>query len=265
MTILSRRHFAARAAASLTLAAIPAASDAAGGGGASTDPANALYARYVALVAQDRALGADYEEAVARLPEWAAPGPQRLTAAGGFAGEVVHMPRDVSITPPEGVAGIICRPCRYDFRRQAERIMNDRWGTSIVTWRNGEEVRVTRRTVRAGYRDEIRALETRYAAQEAEEAKVGLPRIEKAMEAMGEARCDTGAALAALPPTLDAAAAVLLTTASLTTRLDTSAMQIETLQFMRPALSGLIRDHVEFLITAIDADPFLSAVELPFA
>ncbi|MCW5693096.1 MAG: hypothetical protein KIT48_12095 [Pseudolabrys sp.] len=264
MTNLTRRHFAARAAASLTLAAIPAASDAATGGGASTDPANDLYGRYVALVAQDRAVGAEYDEATARMPEWARPGPQRLTAAGAFEGEIAHMPRDVSITPPVGVKSIICRPCQYDFRRQAERILNDRWGTSIVTWRNGDEVRVTRRTVRTWYMAELRALEARYAAQEAEEARVGLPRIEQALEAIGEARCDARAALAGLPPSLNAAAAVLLTTAALTTRLDTSAMQVETLDFMRPALTGLIRAHVELLIDAIDADPFVTTVDMPF-
>lgn len=66
------------------------------------DAANALWTKYLAVMAQSRDVDRILSEAMDRLPEWARTGPGYLADDGTLEGAVVKWPVDLSIRPRKG-------------------------------------------------------------------------------------------------------------------------------------------------------------------
>jgi hypothetical protein len=150
---------------------------------------NALWERYkqerIDLARAERA----YDETVARLPWWAAPGPSQIDADGRHVGPLLPWPaiQDMA-APPRGAVRVI-RPGPYDMRKSFE----------LASWGDGKRAR-------ANYRRDLRAFVERRRAMKAEKAKVGYPAVLAELEQAGEAVCATVQAVSNPPASLASAA-----------------------------------------------------------
>lgn len=256
MTILTRRHFAARAAATCALAAIPAASLAGG-----ENDVHARYKAYIDLLPEHRRLRAAYGEAEARMPEWVRPGPSCIDRDGKFVGSLCGAPRDETIKPsPFGA--LLCRPTRHDLRRTARAALGCPPGRCILY--NGEPV--TAANARAWYGGQLRSLREREAAAQVETDRGGVQAADAACNEHFDRVFDARMLVEAAPLSFNSVAARLLIVESVGLGRETYAdtLSLSTLEHLRPHLTGLIREHVDHLLAAIEQYPTVKLADMPF-
>jgi hypothetical protein len=250
MKALTRRTFAGIAGASVAIATTPIAA-------ASTtaaDEADRLYRRYISMIPERRRLDAAYDEAEQQIPEWARSGPILITKDGTFKGGTIGWPRDVSIKPAPYLDKI-CRPSPTYLRKRYETFITDH-----LPWKTLTETDALR-----WYRKELRALVQRCRAQQAEKDRVGLAAKEAAIDRQYDLMWDIKDEIAALSPSMNSLAALLLLEAK-SKRTDSYVHEMESYHFdhMQPHLSGLIAEHVDIFLAAMQDDPFPYLRDMPF-
>lgn len=256
MTNLTRRGFTARAGATLALATTAALSSP-----AAADDIDVLYRAYIDLLPEHRRLRAAYGEAEARMPEWARPGPSCIDRDGKFVGSLCGAPRDETIKPsPFGA--LLCRPTRHDLRRTARAALGCPPGRCILY--NGEPV--TPANARAWYVGQLRSLREREAAAQVETDRAGVQAADAACNEHFDKVFDARMLVEAAPLSFNSVAARLLIVESVGLGRETyaDALSFSTLEHLRPHLTGLIREHVDHLLAAIEQYPTVKLADMPF-
>jgi hypothetical protein len=240
-------------------AAVPTAAIAAPALAAEPDAEiDALWRERTALCTEGARVHALWREAHAKLPWWAAPGPEHIDHQGKPHGYHCGWPamQDVKPAPYPGtfrrirVSGY---DIRADYRQAVERLTHP----------------AQRARVRARYHERMRKFIALRRAQKAEEDKLGVRALSEAIDAISERINDIGERIreerSASPTAV--AARLLLTLAEEAEPKEPLADQewaalniAATLRLIEPQTTGVVREH----IAAIHADPDrpLSAVPI---
>lgn len=132
------------------------------------DNLDVLWMKRRGLVEKGKLLDQRWNDAEARLPQWARSGPRCIDWKGNPCGEVVHWPAiDVGV-PDRGVLRVARigpdeLSSRYDFNMRSA-------PHQAAVWKSG-------------YRKALRALVLRRRAQRAEETRVALPALDRELQA----------------------------------------------------------------------------------
>jgi len=208
---------------------------------ASAHDIDTLWRRQVELIAEAKALRTKIHIAEAALPEWARSGPKSVRHDGTFGGATVGWPIAKTLALPTDPGVIfLARPSLADLRKAFERRV------AAEPERRAEW--------RALYRRRVTETIDRIREQRAERDRYGLPAVQAADEVNFEQRSDNRERIEAAPPSINSAAALLLLD------IEDGRDQTVALRHLRPALTGLLADHVDMVLT----NPTTSEVELPF-
>jgi hypothetical protein len=233
---LARRSFLTGLAVTLPIAAAVAVPVLAAPG-ASRSEIDELYAERTALAARSRELREQYDAAEASMPWWAQPGHELLRGDGTWTGGFVGWPAiDDGRTPPHHIVTFQMRPSPQTIARDFDRDLRF----------FGEKQRPE---IRAKYRRQMRELVARLRLQRAEEQKVGLPGLMAQMDAIDDRLLEIDDRLENMHVLLadvpQRAAAVLLIASIYDRARNDSFGASATLDALRPALTGQIREHAD--------------------
>jgi hypothetical protein len=225
---------------------------------AGADEVDRLYRAYIAMLPEKRRLNDELTATEKAIPEWARLGPKYLAPDGTFHGERVYWPRDVTMTPAPWLDKI-CRPGPDDLRQQYENFLTNEFTATYQSC-------LTEADALRWYRRQLRALVARQHAQKAEEDRVGYHKLEAAYDAFCDKVWEPERQLKRLAPTVNSAAALILMKADIEYRKDQYADVVDAtmLHHLMPALSGMIREHVEHLLSSIDEERLTTLYGMPF-
>jgi hypothetical protein len=234
---LARRSFLTGLAVSLPIATA-AATHALAAPGASRSEIDDLYAERTELAARSRALRDAYVAAEASMPWWAQAGHEYLRGDGEWTGAIVGWPAiDDDCKPAHYIVHILKRPSPHTLRRDFE----------VDLRFFGEK---SRPKIRATYRRRMRELVARLRLQRAEEQKAGLPGLMAQMDAIDQRLEEINDRLKNLdvsPADVPQRAAAVLLIASIYDRHRNDSFGASaTLDALRPALTGQIREHADY-------------------
>jgi hypothetical protein len=265
VTGLTRRGFLRQTASAAPIVAVGSiatagASLAYAGSSPIADVVNEALARAGELRQQAAKVIAACRAADAALPTWAAPGPSMLRADGTLEAPDVGWPLDESIPPPT---------LGYAFRRvrQGPGDIREGFDQMVAAWCWGDYdwTAARRAQFRAIYRKRMRRFIELRRAQLAEEAKVGLPELNKRAEALVHAMNVAENEIRGLPD--EPAEASIVAAKVLVTLQDdcfggdllTSPSlrnQMNTLRILRPQLTGPVASYADELLTAAPGTKF---------
>jgi hypothetical protein len=247
---LARRSFLTGLAVSLPIATA-AATHALAAPGASRREIDDLYVERTELAARSRKLCEQYAAADASMPWWAQAGHEYLRGDGTWTGGIVGWPAIDDDRPSHATVMILKRPSPYTIAKDFERDLRF----------FGEKQRPE---IRATYRRRMRDLVARLRRQREEEQKADLPGLMAQMDAIDqriEVIGDRLEHLDVLPADVPQKAAALLLIASIydRDRNDSFGASV-TLEALRPALTGQIREHADH----VAANPNDEMWSMPF-
>jgi hypothetical protein len=152
-------------------------------------------------------------------------------------------------------------PNHLDLRATFDEAMRDGVGH---TYKGGL---ITRKNALRWYRKELRKLAHRLKAERAEEARVYLDAKSISLSRHLDKMFDIRQAIWKLPPSFNSITALVLSDAKMHAA-DREVLVLQDFPFkhVRPALSGLIAEHVDVWLSAIDSDrrPRPTLSEMPF-
>jgi len=192
-----------------------------------------------------------YEEAAARMPDWARGGLQMLGYGGVLSGQDVGWPAIQGSACDYQIATLQKHPVPAQVSKDLAACLSLRKKLAhnfTGQLANSEE---TGREALALYRKELRELATRRRAQRFEEERAGVTAAEARIEALVEACRDIEDQIADLPPlTPNAVAARMLIPIEVEAGKPfaegcENAADVKALAQLRPHLTGLLRAHVD--------------------
>jgi hypothetical protein len=251
----SRRLFLFTAAAAAPAIALPAI--------ASPAPADTtalrLWAERQPIVDRIRSLCAAYNEANAKLPDWARPGHERVDTVGNPCGAIVYCPLAKEFSLPERGERIV-RPSTWQAKENFE--------FAVRVFGNGSAA--YREKARAILRQNVRAIVARLRERNALYESLGLIELDREITAACDALCAAEDAISELEQTPNVVAARLMARLAINCNNDSvadgngydgaMATALIALRGLLPSLSGLIREHAAFYVenptTPLGAMPF---------
>lgn len=225
----------------------------------SVDAANIRWAERQFQIEQLRRLATAYDVAAAKLPAWAAPGPERIDAEGNFCGTIVAWPQIENLAPAHTGERIV-RPAIWQAREHFE--LSARIFASSPKSREGS---------RAAMRRSIRAIVARLRKRNRLYDELGLTTLDREMSDACTAMCAAEDAIAMLEQSPNVVAAHVMASicdncsnadvASGPSQCGTMAMGLFVSRGLLPGASGLIREHVAYFVS----NPTLPLSAMPFA
>ena len=176
-------------------------------------------------------------EAEARLPEWVLPGPLYLESDGTFSGPISWAPAIQGLRPPaQGCAAQLSRPYKREIELEYDLCVS--WNVPAA----------------GAIRQEARnALAARLRAARSEKRRVGWFAAERGVNALYEESMDIEGMIEALPPAKPNVVAAQMLLEAISDcdpsygfdREGSFRVAFKALRFLRPALTGILRQHVD--------------------
>lgn len=249
---LSRRSMLLATATTTALAAsLPSIAD--------TNRIDGLWNERRRILDAIEANGVEIDKATAKLPAWAAPGPERIDSAGNRVGAIVGWPEVANPTPPEypGATKLI-RPSISDARLAYEQWLRmfgpvDRLPPEI------------RAKARAKYRDNVRSIIARLRERDQLRAQVELDTLGKRSEELCNELFGVEDRIKEIAKTgdLNALAAVAVVLMAYESSVDDTLPDAVRLMLssLRPQLGGAVGADI---VALLDADPETRLDDFPF-
>jgi hypothetical protein len=219
---------------------------------AQVDAANTHWAERQFRVDQLARLSKAYDAAYENLPAWAKSGPERIDTEGNLCGPVINWPQAENVEPAK-IGERIVRPSIWQAREDFE-----------FAARVFARSPASREKYRAAMRQSIRAVVARLRERRRLNDEIGITALEHGMDEACRAICAAEDSIAALEPSSNSTAALLMAKLSHDCcRHDAAAplgfegapgyceamsMALVALRGLLPGLSGLIREHAAFYV-----------------
>jgi hypothetical protein len=208
------------------------------------DDLDSLWKERMDLTRKGNEKARDYPAALDSLPGWARSGPESIDSSGHRCGGEVGWPEIAEFELPSGSDTKLIRISPHQIKKEFD--------LSVSAFDDADP---RRQKVRETFRQKMRSLIARLRQKQAEEARAGLPELDKEIDRLCDQRFDLDERIKVLEPSVNLAVAGILIEVSFYVRLGESVDDPDNelraalipIRALHPLLTGAVRETVDIM------------------